>query len=271
MPRPQKKGLDYFPFDVDFFSDIRIRKLVRYQGGKAVAVYALLLCFIYKNGYYIGEDEELPFIISEQTGYDEVYIREVIKSCLTIGLFSRELYERARVFTSQGIQRRYVLICKSSHRKACIKEYNLLSSEETRINSEETVVNSEKSTQSKVKERFTNVNQEEEEKEKEKKEYSFDAEEKLCSNFMTWWNENIKANHSAIPQLSYIGDHKDGIMRLWRNFTKEEVVTFCRNASRHPYLNGRSKSSKGQIGDFDWTAATVDRIRKVIENKQYLR
>ena len=51
MGRNVKKGLDYFPFDVDFFQDIKIRKLIKYQRGKAVTVYALLLCLIYKNGY----------------------------------------------------------------------------------------------------------------------------------------------------------------------------------------------------------------------------
>lgn len=38
-------------------------------------------------------DEELPFFVSEQTGFEEAYIREVIKCCLVIGLFSKELYD----------------------------------------------------------------------------------------------------------------------------------------------------------------------------------
>jgi hypothetical protein len=104
MSRPIKIGFDYFPFDVDFFSDIRIRKLTKSQGGKAVTVYALLLCLIYKNGYYIRWDKELPFIISEQTGYEEVYIREVVKYCRTIGLFSDEVFLSDNILTSKGIQ-----------------------------------------------------------------------------------------------------------------------------------------------------------------------
>ena len=87
MGRNKKIGLDYFPFDIDFFQDLRIRKLIKYQGGKAVTVYALLLCNIYKQGYYMRWDEELPFFVSEQTGFEEAYIREVIKCCLVIGLF----------------------------------------------------------------------------------------------------------------------------------------------------------------------------------------
>jgi hypothetical protein len=128
MARPSKKGLDYFPFDVDFFDDIKVRKLIKRQGGKAVAVYALLLCFIYKNGYYIGGDEELPFIISEKTGYDEVYIQEVIKSCISLGLFDKSLYEKG-IITSLGIQIRYLEVQKWNKRLGVISVYNLISSE----------------------------------------------------------------------------------------------------------------------------------------------
>lgn len=126
MARTTKRGLEYFPFDVDFFQDIRIRKLIKYQGGKAITVYALLLCTIYKNGYYAEWDKELPFIISEQSGYTEAYIQEVIDCCLNIGLLSKELFESAKVLTSKGIQERYRAICSSSRRNCLIDEYNLI-------------------------------------------------------------------------------------------------------------------------------------------------
>ena len=108
MGRNRKLGLDYFPMDVDFFQDIRIRKLIKYQGGKAVTVYALLLCIIYKQGYYGRWDDELPFIISEQTGFEEAYIQEVFKCCLIVGLFSKKLYDSDKVITSKGIQERWI-------------------------------------------------------------------------------------------------------------------------------------------------------------------
>ena len=77
MARTSKIGLEYFPMDIDIFSDIKIRKLIKYQGGKAISIYALLLCNIYKNGYYMEWDDDVPFIISEQTGFDEEYILDV--------------------------------------------------------------------------------------------------------------------------------------------------------------------------------------------------
>lgn len=143
MGRNRKMGLDYFPFDIDTFQDIKIRKLIKYQGGKAITIYALLLCFIYKDGYYMRWDKELPFIISEQTGFEEAYISEVIKSCLTLGLFSKELFDTEQVLTSKGIQSRYRDICKQIKRKCDFSEYSLISSEENDISSEEKPISSE--------------------------------------------------------------------------------------------------------------------------------
>ena len=143
MGRNRKTGLDYFPFDIDTFQDIKIRKLIKYQSGKAVTVYALLLCLIYKGGYYMRWDEELPFIISEQTGFEEAYIQEVIKSCMVLGLFSKELFESEYVITSKGIQERYRDICKQMNRKCDFVEFSLISSEEKAISSEEIPISSE--------------------------------------------------------------------------------------------------------------------------------
>ena len=158
MGRCRKVGLNYYPFDVDFPQDIRIRKLVKYKDGRAITVYVLLLCSIYKNGYYMEWDDDVPFIISEQTGFDEEYILDVIKHCAKVGLFSEELFAQG-VLTSKSIQERYIKICAECRRSSGIKEYDLISSEEKPISSEEKPItseekpiNSEKSTQSKVKE-----------------------------------------------------------------------------------------------------------------------
>lgn len=126
MARIAKSGLEYFPFDIDFFQDIRIRKLIKRQGGKAITVYALLLCLIYKNGYYMQWDEELPFIGSELSGYDEAYVSEVIKACLSLGLFNKELFDNEQVLTSKGIQLRYYTIQRLNKRMSRIQEHCLI-------------------------------------------------------------------------------------------------------------------------------------------------
>lgn len=126
MGRNRKVGLDYFPMDVDFFQDIRIRKLIKYQGGKAVTVYALLLCIIYKQGYYVRWDDELPFIISEQTGFEEAYIQEVFKCCMIVGLFSKKLYDSDKVITSKGIQERWIKLTDYVGNNFLTSKLNLL-------------------------------------------------------------------------------------------------------------------------------------------------
>jgi dnaD domain protein len=127
MGRPVKQGVEFFPFDIGFFQDIKVRKLIRYQGGKAITVYIILLCIIYRDGYYVRWDEELPFIISELSGYEEMYVREVIKCCRTVGLLNKRLFDEEHVLTSKGIQQRYINMRRACRRNANINEFRCLS------------------------------------------------------------------------------------------------------------------------------------------------
>lgn len=130
MRRLSSNGLRQFGFDVDFFFDERVRKLIRHQGGKAIAVYALLLCTIYRQGYCRRWDEELSFVCSETLGYDRAYISEVVKCCVVLGLFDRYLFETDKILTSQEIQTRYIGECKRLRRKANIDAYSLVGQQE---------------------------------------------------------------------------------------------------------------------------------------------
>ena len=53
MARPFKQGLEYFPFDVGFFSDPKIKKLKMKCGSLGVLVYIRILTLVYENGYYL--------------------------------------------------------------------------------------------------------------------------------------------------------------------------------------------------------------------------
>lgn len=267
MGRNRKQGLDYFPFDVDFFSDLKIRKLIKCQGGKAVTVYALLLCNIYKNGYYMRWDKELPFIISEQTGYDEVYIQEVIKSCFTVGLFSKELYEMEKVITSIGIQERYQSICSLSRRICDIKEYGLISSEKNTFSSEEKAISSEeksitseekpissaKSTQRKEKEinkeNTTNVVSK---KDKHSLRQNIDFEE-----LMNYFNS---AFNGKIQQIKVMTEkRKKAVKARVAEFGKESIITVFKNVQESKYLLGNN--SNNWRCDFDWIFAPTNYVR----------
>ena len=49
MARPRKDGLDYFPLDVNFLSDLKIKKIIRAYGAQAVAVVMSVLTTIYRD------------------------------------------------------------------------------------------------------------------------------------------------------------------------------------------------------------------------------
>ena len=143
MGRNIKQGFNYFSLDVDIFSDIKIRKLIKNHSGRALSVYICVLAFIYKNGYYVVNDEDFGFIVSEQTGDKVEFIEAVLDYCVKVGLFSAEMFEQG-IYTSKGVQERYLAMCKASRRNIVFSEYTLISSEEIGINSEEIAINSGK-------------------------------------------------------------------------------------------------------------------------------
>lgn len=70
MARPKIKGLLYFPFDIDFFEDNKIRIVKARYRSDGVMIYLFLLCEIYRQGYYIKADEDFLYIISDELGMD---------------------------------------------------------------------------------------------------------------------------------------------------------------------------------------------------------
>lgn len=109
--RPTKQGIDYFPMDVGFFSDVKIRKISRACGSQSASILICLLCNIYKDeGYYIVWDEDLPFVIADIVGVSEGAVKEVLIKALQVGFFDNTLYEKYHVLTSFGIQNDFSLL-----------------------------------------------------------------------------------------------------------------------------------------------------------------
>ena len=144
MARPKKIGLDYFTNDVNFYQDIKIRKLIRHKGVEAVSVYHILLCRIYKDGYYISWDDELPYVISEISCLEENKIKEIIMLCMEIGLFCKELFDNEKIITSKGIQERYFNTCVVAKRRLSGKLPYLIIELPEKLISEETQISSER-------------------------------------------------------------------------------------------------------------------------------
>ena len=133
MARPQKKGLDYFPFDVDFFADQKIKILKSRFGTDGLAIYVYLLCEIYKNnGYYINYDEDYQFIIQDDLNLNENVVEQIMEFLFNRSLLEKILVKSDTFITSKAIQRRFQEAIKL-RKKPVVVNPNLwlLSDEET--------------------------------------------------------------------------------------------------------------------------------------------
>lgn len=160
MARPLKEGLDYFPFDVDFFMDIKIRRLSKACGPTSQSILICLLCNIYQDkGYYIEWNKDLPFLIADTVGVSEGVVEEVIKKAIQVELFDENIYDRYNVLTSVGIQSRYIVVTERRKKIDWISEYVLIDVVKNEVNDNNNEVNvcnnsvnDNRSTQRKVKE-----------------------------------------------------------------------------------------------------------------------
>ena len=118
MGRPLKQGLDYFPLDVDFFQDMKVRKIIKAQGIRSIPVLICLLSNIYRqDGYYLRWDGDMPFLIAEESGAEEGVVTEVLSKAQQVGFFDAGIFDTYGVLTSRGIQKRFFLIMRSMKRK----------------------------------------------------------------------------------------------------------------------------------------------------------
>ena len=100
MARQQKTGLDYFPLDVNIFTDNKIRILKARYGVNGVSVYIYLLCEIYKNGYYMQWNDDLKFILADELNLTDGFIEQVLKFLLERSLFDNKLFQSDTILTS---------------------------------------------------------------------------------------------------------------------------------------------------------------------------
>lgn len=165
MARPRKTGIDYFPFDVDFLSDIKIRKILRGCGEGAIGILISVLSNIYRDeGYFILVDDDFYFFIADELGITEEQVAKVISKGVEVELFNKRMFDTYKILTSSGIQKRYMKATEKRKNVELEKTYcivgdknisshvNLVNDvvkvEETELSEEETPVNDNGSTQS---------------------------------------------------------------------------------------------------------------------------
>ena len=118
-----KSGIDYFPLDVTL--DVKFELIEAEFGLTGFGVIVHLLQEIYgKAGYYIEWTEEVALLFARKIGLGGSVVSEIVEASIRRGMFDKEKYERFRVLTSKGIQKRYFEAV--SRRKVLEVDYNIL-------------------------------------------------------------------------------------------------------------------------------------------------
>ena len=118
MARISKPGLDYFPLDVNFLQDRKVRRISCRHHAAGIAALTSLLCLIYKEkGYYVLWNKDTLFDIAQEACCEEEEMQAIIDDCLSVGLFDTYIYKEYGILTSQAIQEQYHKIIIDSRRK----------------------------------------------------------------------------------------------------------------------------------------------------------
>ena len=109
MTRNQKIGIKSFLISVDFFDNPKICAVTVEHGIKGQAAAIMLLCAIYRNGYFIEwTPENYITILKELPGIKIKKMQKIVETLVEWGFFDRTLFEKHQVLTSIEIQQYFV-------------------------------------------------------------------------------------------------------------------------------------------------------------------
>ncbi len=278
MARALKDGLDYFPLDVTFFSDIDTRIIRSRYGSDGIIVYLFLKCEIFRKGYYIKIDDDFLCLMSDELNISESLIKQVLNFLLKRSLFNSKLFESDKVLTSAHIQKQYQLSKKSAGTKRDIvvkpklwllKNFENESfikmhpseniSEKNNDYSEKNNDFSENNSQSKVKESKVKESKVNENISPIIRRNAVDFQ--LLNRIVYLYNYIC----SELPEVEITADKITAIQSLiGKGVTVEEIAEAFRLANSSDFLTG--KSSKTFKASFEWIIKH-ENYQKIIEYK----
>lgn len=106
MARPTKTGLDYYPMDVGFLRDKKVRLLRAEFGASSVLFVLYVWGKAYEgDGYFLAWDKDELLLAADELREQPTYISEVLQGCLKRSIFDERVFQMFGVLTSAGIQR----------------------------------------------------------------------------------------------------------------------------------------------------------------------
>lgn len=108
MARPRKQGLEYFPFECDFFGREAVVAIAGEFGLKGELVTVKLLCAVYRNGYFVEWSELFRYkFLKEVPGVSIELLEQIVRRLVKWGFFDEGLFNSEGVLTSEAIQECY--------------------------------------------------------------------------------------------------------------------------------------------------------------------
>ena len=138
MARPLKQGIDYFPLDVVNDDKLKFIEIKFKLEGFAIVI--KLYQRIYSNGYYCNATEDEILLISDEFRIDYEKLNSIIEECLKREIFNKDLFDKYKILTSNGIQKRYFEAVQRRKSVDIIDKYMLFNGLKT-INVNKNIVN----------------------------------------------------------------------------------------------------------------------------------
>ena len=155
MPRPQKDGLDYFPLDTDMdLKDDKIQLLEAKHGIIGFGVLIKLLMKIYSEGYFYTWGEKESLLHAKRVNVDINKVNEIVLDSVKWGMFDSKIFEKYKVLTSNGIQKRFWEVAKRRIEISIIKQYWVFNVDEILVSANINLINVDGGTQRKEKKRI---------------------------------------------------------------------------------------------------------------------
>lgn len=274
MARPIKQGLDYYPLDVGFLQDVKIRRIVRACGIQSIPVLISLLANIYRNdGYFLRWSPDMSFLIADELGVSEGAVTATVDKAVQVDFFNANMYECYGVLTSEGIQSRFFEAASRRREVRYDARFLLINVNvyKNLVNVDNNPVNVDDNPQSKVKES----------KGKESKEEGEERTSAAADEIMGYYSSNIHPVSSPVEKdklIALVETHGDAFVHkaieraVVRNKRSLAYITGILNRwEANGYDEGISESHKSSRNQWQHSEDYERFMREREEHKRKLR
>jgi len=254
MARTNKSGIDYFPFDIDFFNDEKIEFTSARFGVKGEVIAIRLLCKIYRNGYYTEWNEDESTILAKRAGdgVSPTLVSDIVRELVKRGFFDKEIFDRFSILTSRGIQNRYFEATKRYKSIEVFKQFLLLDvSKFDNVNIINLNVHINNENENINPQREREIEKEIEiEKEKEKVSGGIPPPPRENINYLKIL-EFYHLNCPKMPKVEILNEtRKSALKARYKEVGSERIELMLKNAGESVFLNGTN--DRNWIANFDW-------------------